>query len=482
MRNSAGSSTNSLLEYAANLNNSEHKSVQVNGAKSQCIEIIDEIEARGKEDHYEKKALKGRLKSAEDRIKNLENILTKNTAKNQDFSISSSTTTNSSSVSGLTLTSSSTASKSQGTSKKSSVPTSSTFTLSSTANSSFPTPQITDTSETSEADISITQSSPLVQKSSTFNTSFSTSPMLSKSKQKHTTLSISSSLAYTDSHTHDLTLSSSTSPSLSLYSDSSSDNNLATTTFEKKTKKQKKKMPKVAIEVSKPTNHSYSDSLSDVSSSLSLSKSSDSLYSTSSSESDLAQLSSKNSYDESSGSYDSIDSDIYPVKEGSPTRCSLTIKGTSHHHKSQKYSKHDEEIRNLLKEAEQRNKLPQTKASCISEVITDLEKYTEAKFIEMDSILGKIEHRNEKARIQILEKENRRMKKNLKLIKKLIHAIKKKRTDKKIDELFCRVSEKDLLQHIATQFHDFLGENEDISRETAIKLVNRVSKQLMSKQ
>ena len=74
-----------------------------------------------------------------------------------------------------------------------------------------------------------------------------------------------------------------------------------------------------------------------------------------------------------------------------------------------------------------------------------------------------------------LEMENMKMKLKMRKIKELIKEYKRRKELDKIDEMFGKVSEKQLLQHIAVQFHEFLRSEEDISRETALKLIDRAS-------
>ena len=116
-----------------------------------------------------------------------------------------------------------------------------------------------------------------------------------------------------------------------------------------------------------------------------------------------------------------------------------------------------------------------------NEVLNDLEKYSATKFNEFDDTINKIklnQERHTRKHIKKLEKENSRLRSNMHKIKNVVHDYKRKRGLKKIDEMFGAVTEKQLLMHIATKFHKFLRTEEDISRETAMKLISRASKNI----
>ena len=112
------------------------------------------------------------------------------------------------------------------------------------------------------------------------------------------------------------------------------------------------------------------------------------------------------------------------------------------------------------------------------EILNELERYSKCKFHEFDCITNDLqskhyknaEHQNHK-----LEKENMKLRMNLHKIKDIVKEYKRKKELREIDEIFGSVSEKQLLEHIAVQFHDFLRTEEDISRETAYKLIDRAS-------
>ena len=397
---------------------------------------------------------------------------------------SSSTPISSTTSSGFTvsLTPSSTTIKSSSTSSS---PTFSTSSSSSKrTNSSIPTPDLSSDSS-SETDISGLQSSPLAAhvvpgKGMTSNRKHK-KPRY-QSKDFEFTSSNESTSATSSSNASSTKSSNYSSGSVRTPSTTSI---LASTNTSSRIEHSHNKSKRNASKKKDSTDfyRSYNKFSSDSSSSDGMILSSSDSLMRSSSNSSLSSSSTS-----SFGSSDSLDKELSPLKQyRNPFEdgASLTVDGRREQQKQHKFTR--SAFKRTVKEIEQENfdqlldkmKRPfqhPTTPECTSEVIRDLERFTSAKFYEMDKIISNIQHQQEKARMRRLEEENYRMKKNLRLIKTIIHAIRKKRVNRKVDELFGRVSEKELLQHIAIEFHDFLGANEDISRETAMKLVSRVSK------
>lgn len=467
MNSSTGSSTNSLLKYANDLDKSASKITLNAQHQIHELELIDMIDKKGIEDHKEKRELRSRLRSAEERIQTLEDILSKNSVNKSTKSKIVQTKqipvdyANSLAARGLHGCSCSSDSS----------------TTSSLLNST-----------TEESDLLLIQSSPISSRTATTSSllnSKSTSKSTTKpvkvvvvdsKKPKHVKESKQQILIVDKSNkanaqeisrhkpkkhytvdtisTDFTTATTSTMPTTKDASLSTSD--IPTSTFTKSTTRPSAQ----TITVSDMSNEPVSES-SDISTSTLLNSTKDSLKSREmKSDSELKCHRRHARYTE-----DEVE-----------RRAQERVREYLNRHQERKRAQH----RDFL-EGWHEHRVYQAREAAkpitTNEVINDLEKYAEVKFGEMQNICDSMQKKFCRCnRMRELECENKRLKMNMRRIKRAVSNYRNRKELKQIDDIFSNVNEQDLLNHIAVEFHDYLGANENISRETAYKLISRAAK------
>lgn len=479
MNSSTGSSTNSLLQYAENLDKSASKITQHAGQQVQEYELIDQIAEKGIEDHKEKRDLRSRLKNAEERIKSLEDILSKKSQiQKQTKPVSSQTTdiTFDTTLTAKTLhkdassvTNSSTNSLIASSTEESdlvliqsspiSTRTSTTSSLLKSKSTSKPSTVFTTDSTTKDNSLN-GKNKHEQEKSVVINRKSSSKKSQYKSNSTNLKTSTTDLLTYDISETTSptITLSTSTKNAIPTKSNTTNDISVGTSTIVQSTTK-----PSVEESASSMSTHdSYSKYSLSTSSILNSTKHSLT----------KGEIRTKHTKSRSKSTHHRYDDEI---ERGAHEKVKLYLQNYRDRKRNNQRDFfegwHDYRVRKAIDEY--------NKPLTTSEIINDLEKYAEVKFNEMEKICCSMQKKfcccNKAKKIQ---EENIKLKMNMKKIKRAVREYKDAREIQDIDGKFRTLNEKELLRHIAIEFHDFLGSNEDISRETAYKLVTRAAKSI----
>ncbi|EAY15571.1 hypothetical protein TVAG_495900 [Trichomonas vaginalis G3] len=441
MHSSTNSSTNSLIEYAKNLDTTTSKIYNSAGKQLQEYEIIDLIQEKGIRDHHEKSALRTRIRSAEERIQTLEDLLSKKSTCSQPNLNKIVQTTNNK------------------------APHSKNITARALIGCSCSEDSSSDSSMNSSSDnnILIVHSHQSIS-SNTNDSSLFNSKLSQKHKSKPTKVIIVDSKEKKEKQRSDTPI---------IVVNTVKDN------FKSNKNATRIKTNYIDSEISDTSSPAPIPVFTD--SNTKKSKISDS-KSTKTATSDLIRPSGivTNSVSTSSLLKSSEVSDKSKSKISHKTHKSSKSK-----ERQKEIDRREEQrVREYLKKHQEKKRLEQQEylegwhGHRVYQVQDEeIEKYATVHPNELDCICGTIRKDNCRChKMREIEDENCRLRMNLRKIKREVQRYKDHKELKEIDDLFRNVNEDELLGHIAVEFHDFLGANEDISRDTAYKLVSRAAK------